>query len=102
MSQMQQRYLSLSEQLAKVEQPEKAAYAGEMDELLKSAGSKPRPVSLLPAPISRDWKTSTGKKTPERQQAIQNSDEIRQDLERARLHQQELELNAPARNPAAG
>ena len=39
-------------------------------------------------------KRATAKKTAERQRAIQQSDEIRQDLERARLQQQEIELNA--------
>jgi chromosome segregation protein len=94
MSQLQQRYLNLSEQLAKIEQPEKL-HAGEMNELL---GQRVEAEARLGAArahlqgLENDYR----EKDAERQKAIQQSDEIRQDLERARLHQQEIELNARA------
>ena len=94
MSQMQQRYLSLSEQLAKVEQPEKL-HTGEMDELLKRRVETETRLAAARAhlqALENDYR----EKDAGRQKAIQASDEIRQDLERARLHQQELELSARA------
>ncbi len=42
----------------------------------------------------QDLENDYREKDAERQQAIQHADEIRQDLERARLKQQEIELNA--------
>jgi len=94
MSQMQQRYLSLSEQLAKVENPEKL-HTGEMDELLKRRVETETRLAAARAHL-QGLENEYREKDARRQQAIQNSDEIRQDLERARLHQQELELSARA------
>jgi chromosome segregation protein len=93
-SQLQQRYLSLSEQIAKAEQPEKL-HRGEMDELLKlrvDTDSRLGEARAKLQALENDYR----KKDAERQQSIQRSDEIRQDLERARLQQQEIELNARA------
>jgi chromosome segregation protein len=94
MSQMQQRYLSLSEQLAKVVQPEKL-HAGEMDQLLKRRVETETRLTSARARL-QELENDYREKDGERQQAIQNSDDIRRDLERARLQQQELELNARA------
>ena len=92
LSQLQQRYLNLSEQIAKAEQPEKI-HTSEMDALLKQRvetearlGQARQKVQQL----ENDYREKDG----DRQRAIQRSDEIRQDLERARLQQQELQLNA--------
>ena len=92
MSQMQQRYLGLSEQLAKVEQPEKL-HTGEMDELLKRRVETETRLAAARAHL-QGLENDYREKDARRQKAIQASDEIRQDLERARLHQQELELSA--------
>jgi len=94
LSQMQQRYLSLSEQLAKVENPEKL-HRGEMDELLKRRVDTETRLAAARAHL-QGLENEYREKDAKRQQAIQNSDDIRQDLERARLHQQELELSARA------
>jgi chromosome segregation protein len=94
MSQMQQRYLSLSEQLAKVEHPENL-HTGEMDELLKRRVATETRLAAARAHL-QGLENEYREKDAKRQQAIQHSDEIRQDLERARLHQQELELGARA------
>jgi len=94
MSQLQQRYLSLSEQLAKVEQPEKT-HAQEMDEFLKRRVETETRLAAARSHL-QGLEHEYREKDAERQKAIQHSDEIRQDLERARLHQQELELNARA------
>ncbi len=94
MSQMQQRYLGLSEQLAKVVQPEKL-HAGEMDQLLKRRVETETRLTSARARL-QELENDYREKDGERQQAIQNSDDIRRDLERARLQQQELELNARA------
>jgi chromosome segregation protein len=92
LSQLQQRYLSLSEQAAKTEQPDQA-HTTEMDALLirrveteARLGEARGKVQAL----ENDYREKDG----DRQRAIQHSDEIRQDLERARLQQQEIQLNA--------
>jgi chromosome segregation protein len=91
---LQQRYLGLSEQLAKVEQPENL-HAGEMDDLLKRRVETETRLAAARAQL-QGLENEYREKDATRQQAIQHSDEIRQDLERARLQQQELELNARA------
>jgi chromosome segregation protein len=94
LSQLQQRYLTLSEQLARAEQPGEA-HQGDMDRLL---GRRVETETRLAEARARlqglenDYREQDAK----RQQAIQQSDAIRQELERARLQQQELELNARA------
>ena len=94
LSQMQQRYLSLSEQLAKVDNPEKL-HRGEMDELLKRRVETETRLAAARAHL-QGLENEYREKDAKRQQAIQSSDDIRQDLERSRLHQQELELSARA------
>ena len=92
LSQLQQRYLNLSEQLAKVEKPE-TLHAGEMDALLKRRVETETRLAEARAHLQA-LENEYREKDAERQKAIQQSDEIRQDLERARLKQQELELGA--------
>jgi chromosome segregation protein len=94
MSQLQQRYLNLSEQMARAEKPE-SLHAEEMDTLLKRRVETETRLTEARAhlqALENDYR----EKDAERQRAIQHSDEIRQDLERARLKQQELELGARA------
>jgi chromosome segregation protein len=93
-SQLQQRYLGLSEQLAKVEQPEKL-HAEEMDQLLSRRVETETRLAAARAQL-QGLENEYREKDAERQKAIQHSDDIRQDLERARLQQQELELSARA------
>jgi chromosome segregation protein len=92
LSLLQQRYLNLSEELAKAESPEKL-HREEMDGLLRrrveTEGRLGKARARLQA-LEADYR----EKDAQRQQAIQGSDEIRQDLERARLQQQEIQLNA--------
>jgi chromosome segregation protein len=91
-SQLQQRYLSLSEQLAKAGQPDQQ-HSTEMETLLQRRlatearlGEARQKVQAL----ENDYR----EKDADRQRAIQNSDEIRQTLETARLQLQEIQLNA--------
>ncbi|MCJ7815140.1 MAG: chromosome segregation protein SMC [Xanthomonadales bacterium] len=94
LSQLQQRYISLSEQIARTDQPGKV-HAGEMDGLLKRRIETETRLAAARAHLQgleNDYREKDG----QRQRAIGESDEIRQDLERARLHQQELELGARA------
>jgi chromosome segregation protein len=94
LSQLQQRYLSLSEQLARVEKPD-TLHADEMDTLLKRRVETETRLAGARAHL-QGLENEYREKDAGRQKAIQHSDEIRQDLERARLHQQELELGARA------
>jgi chromosome segregation protein len=91
-SQLQQRYLSLSEQIARSEQPEKT-HAGEMDKLLQRRVETDSRLGLARQKLD-ELEEAYRQLDSSRQQAIQQSDEIRQDLERSRLQQQEIELNA--------
>lgn len=91
-SQLQQRYRGLREQLAEAGQPEQK-HSAEMDALLQRRiatearlGQARQQVQAL----ENDYREQDA----ERQRAIQNSDEIRQNLETARLQQQEIQLNA--------
>ncbi|MDT8321790.1 MAG: chromosome segregation protein SMC, partial [Xanthomonadales bacterium] len=92
LSQTQQRYIGLSEQIAKAGQPEQQHYA-EMEQLLKRRVETENRLSESRARL-QSLENDYREKDAQRQQAIQHSDEIRQDLERARLQQQELQLNA--------
>ncbi len=91
-SQLQQRYLGLSEQLAKTGQPDRK-HSDKMEALLQRRletearlGQARQQVQAL----EDDYR----EKDADRQRAIQNSDEIRQNLETARLQQQEIQLDA--------
>jgi len=94
LSQMQHRYLNLSEQLARAEQPEKS-HAADMDALLQQRlktetrlGEARRELEQL--------EEQYREQDAARQAAVQKSDEIRQQLEHTRLQQQEVELSARA------
>jgi chromosome segregation protein len=91
-SQLQQRYLNLSEAIAKAEQPEKM-HAAEMDALLQTrveTEARMAEARTRLQALETEYRELDGA----RQQAVQRSDEIRQELERARLQQQEIELTA--------
>lgn len=94
LSQLQQRYIGLSEQLARVDQPEKL-HAGEMETLLGRRVETETRLAAARAHL-QGLENEYREKDAERQKAIQQCDAIRQDLERARLKQQEVELNARA------
>ncbi|NNK38418.1 MAG: AAA family ATPase, partial [Xanthomonadales bacterium] len=92
LSQLQQRYLNLSEQMARADQPEER-HRAEMDGLLarrvETEGRLGEARARLQG-LENDYR----EKDAQRQRAIRASDEIREDLERARLRQQEVQLNA--------
>ena len=94
LSQLQARYVGLSEQIARAEQPENL-HREEMDGLLTRRRETEERLTQA-RKVVQELENSYREKDAERQQAIQHADEIRQDLERARLQQQELELNARA------
>jgi len=94
LSLLQQRFISLSEQVAKAGQPGKL-HAGEMESLLKRRVETETRLSAARARL-QGLESDYREKDGQRQKAIQESDEIRQDLERARLNQQEVELGARA------
>jgi chromosome segregation protein len=89
---LQQRFLSLSEQLAVADKPEEL-HREEMDGLLQRRLATEQRLGTARARL-QELENDYRQKDAERQRAIQASDEIRQDLERARLRQQELQLNA--------
>ena len=92
LSHLQQRYLNLSEQIARADQPENMHQA-EMDALLQQRVETEGRLGQARQKVQQ-LEDSYREKDGQRQRAIQHSDEIRQDLERARLQQQEIELNA--------
>jgi chromosome segregation protein len=92
LSLLQQRYINLSEQLARAAAPEDL-HRDEMDGLLKRRVDTEQRLGAARARL-QGLENDYRERDAERQRAIQASDEIRQDLERARLHQQELQLNA--------
>ena len=94
LSQLQQRYIGLSEQLAKADQPEKL-HGGEMESLLGRRVETETRLAAARAHL-QGLENEYREQDSERQKAIQQCDAIRQDLERARLQQQERELNARA------
>ena len=92
LSQLQARYVGLSEKIALAEEPG-TLHRDEMDTLLaKRVATETRLAEARASvqALENDYREKDG----DRQKAIQASDEIRQDLERARLQQQEIELNA--------
>jgi chromosome segregation protein len=92
LSLLQQRYINLSEALARAEAPENL-HRDEMDGLLKRRVDTEQRLGAARARL-QGLENDYRERDAERQRAIQGSDEIRQDLERARLRQQELQLNA--------
>ncbi len=91
-SQLQQRYLSLSEKLAKAAQPGQQ-YSAELEALLQRRIDTEARLSQARQKVQA-LENDYREKDADRQRAIQNSDEIRQDLETARLRLQEIQLNA--------
>ncbi len=91
LSQLQQRYVNLSEEIAKVKDPQQA-HKAEMDELLKRRVETEQCLAKARAGL-QELEEQYRQKDGDRQAAIQQSDEIRAELERFRLAQQELELN---------
>ncbi|MGK2927475.1 MAG: chromosome segregation protein SMC [Lysobacterales bacterium] len=91
---LQQRFLSLSEQLAVADKPEEL-HREEMDGLLQRRLATEQRLGTARTRL-QELENDYRQKDAERQRAIQASDEIRQDLERARLRQQEVQLNARA------
>ncbi|RPH95725.1 MAG: chromosome segregation protein SMC [Lysobacterales bacterium] len=92
LSLLQQRYINLSEALARAEAPENL-HRDEMDGLLKRRVDTEQRLGAARARL-QGLENDYRERDAERQRAIQSSDEIRQDLERARLRQQELQLTA--------
>ena len=91
-SQLQQRYLDLREQLATAGQPDKK-HTVEMETLLKRRLETEERLSQARQKVQA-LENDYREQDADRQRAIQNSDEIRQNLEIARLQQQEIQLNA--------
>jgi len=89
-----QQTRNLSEELAKAQSPEQL-HREEMDSLLKRRVETDTRLGEARARL-QGLENDYREKDAQRQQAIQASDEIRQDLERARLQQQEIQLNARA------
>jgi chromosome segregation protein len=91
-SQLQQRYLGLSEQLAKAGHPDQK-HTEEMESLLKRRLETEARLGQARQKV-QELENDYREKDADRHRAIQNSDEIRQTLETARLKQQEIQLNA--------
>jgi chromosome segregation protein len=94
LSQLQQRYITLSEQIAKAQAPDEL-YREEMDQLLQRRVATETRLGEARARL-QSLENDYRQQDAERQRAIQAADDIRQDLERARLQQQEVQLNARA------
>ncbi|MEJ2385091.1 MAG: chromosome segregation protein SMC [Xanthomonadales bacterium] len=92
LSQLQTRYVNLSEQLAREQKPEEL-HREEMDALLARRVDTEQRLARARAE-SEGLENEYREKDRERQRAVQAADAIRQELEQARLGQQELELNA--------
>ena len=91
-SQLQQRYLDLSEQIAQTEDPE-IKHRADMDGLLKTRVEVEQRLTASRAKLQQleeDYRQLDAA----RQTCVRQVEEIRSSLERARLQQQELELNA--------
>ena len=91
-SQLQQRYLDLSEQIAQNEDPEEK-HRTEMDGLLQTRVEVEQRLTaarIKLQSLEEDYRTLDAA----RQTCVRQVEEIRSSLERARLQQQEVELNA--------
>jgi len=91
-SQLQQRYLDLSEQIAQNEDPEET-HRAEMDGLLRSQVEVERRLTAARVNLQQ-LEDDYRKLDAARQTCLRQVEEIRGSLEKARLQQQELELNA--------
>jgi chromosome segregation protein len=94
LSQLQQRYISLSEQIAKARAPDEL-YREEMDQLLQQRVATETRLGEARTRL-QSLEDDYRQQDADRQRAIHAADDIRQDLERARLAQQEIQLNARA------
>jgi len=93
-SQLQQRFLQLSEQIALNEDPEEK-HRGDMDALLQTrvhVEERLTAARVKMQQLEEDYRQLDAA----RQNCVKQLEEIRSSLERARLQQQELELNARA------
>jgi len=91
-SQLQQRYLDLSQQIAQNEDPEEK-HRGEMDGLLQTRVQVEQQLTAARANLQKleeDYRQLDAA----RQTCVRQVEEIRSSLEKARLQQQEVELNA--------
>jgi chromosome segregation protein len=93
-SQLQLRHVNLSEQVAMAERPENGQ-SGEMEGLLARKVATELKLGEARRALE-ELEERYREQDAARQAAIQKSDEIRHQLEHARLQQQELELNARA------
>jgi len=91
-SQLQQRYLDLSGQIAQTEDPEQK-HKQDMDALLQSRIEVDQRLGEARAALQQ-LEEDYRKLDSERQQSARHVEEIRGMLEKARLQQQEVELNA--------
>jgi len=91
-SQLQQRYLDLSEQIAQNEDPEEK-HRADMDALLQTRVEVEQRLTASRAKVQQ-LEEDYRKLDAARQTCIRQVEEIRSSLEKARLQQQELELNA--------
>ena len=91
-SQLQLRYLALSESIAKATDPEQE-FRGEMDALLQQRVDVEARLARARQGL-QDLEEEYRQQDAVRQQAVQESEELRGALERARLRQQEVELDA--------
>jgi len=91
-SQLQQRYLDLSEQIAQTENPEQQ-HKQDMDDLLQTRIEVEQRLGTARSGLQQ-LEEDYRKLDAERQQSARHVEEIRSSLEKARLQQQEVELNA--------
>jgi len=91
-SQLQQRYVDLSEQIAQNEDPEEK-HRAEMDGLLQTRVDVEQRLTASRAKL-QELEDDYRKLDAARQTCVQQVEGIRSSLENARLQQQELELNA--------
>ena len=94
LSQLQQRHLNLSEQIALAQRPEQS-HAGDMDALLQRRLQTETRLAQARQALEQ-LEERYREQDAARHAAVQKSDEIRQQLERTRLQQQEVELDARA------
>ena len=92
LTQLQTRYVNLSEQMAVAQQPDEA-HREEMDTLLARRVDTERRLAQARSE-AEGLENEYREKDRERQRAIRDADEVRAELEQARLGQQERELNA--------
>ena len=91
-SQLQQRYLDLSEQIAQNEDPEEK-HRTEMDGLLQTRVEAEQRLTAARVKL-QELEEDYRKLDAARQTCVRQVEEIRGSLEKARLQQQEVELNA--------